>query len=243
MKVADGDCLFITLTTHYTKNEKGVRESWERVRAELPRFLQRMRRKGFTTYVWTKEAHEDGGCHVHIVIKNHGHKFLYFLDKKNLTILRLDDEPLREKIKTAWPCGHVDIQVISTEKAGEYITKEIGKTSHIEEAVKRARAGKDTAADRKKLWGHYMAKKLKLRRWGVSRDLIKHMTNPTDDEKEYDLPEYAILPKYITRADWFEPFTQILDRRSRAYKEIARFFDEQREIGRSVREHLKPDTS
>jgi len=236
LKMEAGDCLFITLTAAYEKTLKGVTASWERSRKALPAFLRKLRRQGFKSFIWVREAHEDGGCHVHLVAKKSGCKFPYFHDKRN--ILRLDDEPLRAAVKEAWPEGHLDIQVISTEGAGLYLAKEVGKASHIENAVARFKKGEGTAADAKKLWAHYMAAKTKMRRWGVSRDLIKHMINPTE-EPEPEPDEIIMLSKEIKNSDWFEPITGTLDPGSRAFREISALLDARRAVGVSVREALK----
>jgi len=225
LDIKKGDSLFVTLTAHYEKTKSGIFSSWRTNQKELPRTLQRLRRLGFKSYIWVREAFEEGGCHVHIIIKKKNCKFQYFRDQKNPAILRLDDEELRAKIKCTWK-GHVDIQVISDENAANYISKEIGKTSHIEEALKRAKKGEDTAGDRKKLYAHAMSKKLKIRRWGVSRDLIKHMTNPSEELPEIELKEYYILPNSIIRAPFFEPYNQTVDRKTLLYEKLNDFFNE-----------------
>lgn len=238
LRMEAGDCLFITLTSHYKKNLKGVSASWKENRAELPRYLRKLRRMGFRSFIWVREAHEDGGCHVHLVIKKCGQKFYFFQDKKNPAILRLADEALRADIKAAWPCGHVDIQVISSGGAGQYLAKEVGKASHIEDALSRAKKGMATPSDSKKLWASFMSLKEKMRRWGVSRDLIKHMINTTD-EVAPETDEIILLPKSVRDSEWFEPITGALEPGSLAFREISALLDSRKAVGAVVWEALK----
>lgn len=234
MRLEEGNALFITLTAAYTKTQKGIDSSWDRFRKELPKFKRKIKNLGFKSFMSVLEAHADGGCHAHLVIKQHGKPFPYFLDRKGKA--RLDDERLREKLQAAWG-GHVDIQVITSSGAGDYIQKEIGKASHIEEALKRAKAGEAKKSDVKKLWAHYQATRRKIRRWGVSRDLIKHMTNTTEPE-ELEPPEYVMLTKEQVAADWFEPITGAVDPASEAYRHLKAILDRRKAIGDSVREAL-----
>jgi len=233
-----GDCLFITLTAPYEKNLKGISASWKVNRAELPRYLRKLRRMGFKSFIWVRESHEDGGCHVHLVAKKRGEKFCFFQDKKNPAILRLDDEALRDGIKSAWPCGHVDVQVISSEGAGRYLAKEVGKASHIEDALQRAKKGLATPSDTKKLWAAFMAEKEHMRRWGVSRDLINKMINTTEEE-EFESDEIVLLPNSVKNSEWFEPVTGTLEPGSRAFEEISALLDSRKALGAMVWEALK----
>ena len=231
MAILPTDTLFVTLTDKYEKNEKGISDSWLRSKIYMPQFLRRIRALGFKTYFYVREAHEDGGCHVHIIMKKKNSNFNFFAhnDKQ-----RLDDEALKFKIESAWNGGHVDIQGITSEAAGAYLTKEIGKTSHIEDALKRAEkwiAPKNLSEeiraknDKKKLWSLYMATKLKIRRWGVSRDLIKHLTNPTEPEEVNGDVEYIIIPKNFNRNDFFTPYTGAVEKNSPEYYQLLDIFD------------------
>jgi hypothetical protein len=141
--------------------------------------------------------------------------------------------------------------VITSDQAGEYLSKELGKSSHIENALERAQRNwsgvdkdgnsekKFMNSDIKKLWACYMAVKLKMRRWNVSRDLIKHMNNSTEEEEAPEPCEYIMLPKEIRDAEWFSPVTGPVDPSSHAYKEISKVFDQRREIEVMVRDHLQ----
>jgi hypothetical protein len=226
IKLYEGNALFITLTAKYDKeNFKSIVRSWKQNQEELPKFLQRLRRLGFKTYIWTREAHERGGCHVHLIAKKKEQSFKYFSDKKDR--LRLDDETLRSKIKSFWTFGHLDIQVISSGKAGwagEYIKKEIGKDGHIETAIARTKRGIPTPSDKKKLLAHYFSTRLKIRKWGMSRDLITHMNNPSEEELKTP-PEFILIPKEIIKSDFFEPITGAVDPKSQTFYELNKIFD------------------
>jgi len=227
MQVDAGNCLFVTLTAHYIKTEKGITESWSKSRDRLSKFLRRIRAIGFKTYVYVREAHEDGGCHIHIIMKR---KTTFRTFAHNGKI-RLDDEKLKAQIEEAWDGGHVDIQGIDDSGAGAYLTKEIGKSSHIENSLQRAVSDTETAtaADKKKLWALYMCIKLKMRRWGVSRDLIKHMTNPTDDEED-KAEEFIIIPKKIIFSVHFQPYTQQVEKGTWLFKELFEIFQRRKGI-------------
>jgi len=224
MNLSEGNCLWVTLTAHYEKNIPGVLKSWKENQAELPKFLRALRKLGFKSYIWVRESHLDGGCHTHIILKRPGKPFKFFKDKKNPHILRLLDGALREKIKSFWN-GHVEIQVISSTGAGDYLSKEIGKASHIEEAVKRARGGEAKPSDQKKMFAVYASCKTGIRRWGVSRDLIKNMTNPTDEKPESEKSIVILIPRWIVKADFFEPYTQIVNIYAPEYKYLKRKFN------------------
>jgi hypothetical protein len=233
-----GDCLFITLTATYSVGDiKSIFDSWKKNRGQLPAFLQRLRRLGFRSYIWCREAHAGGGCHVHLIAKRKGITFRSWTDGEGKD--RLDDEGLRAEIEAAWEIGFVDIQVITSDQAGGYLSKELGKSSHIEDALDRAKAGAATDSDTKKLWACYLAARLKIRRWGVSRNLIKHMINPSEEEEAPEPCEYIMLPKRIRDAEWFPPVTGPVDPSSYAFYEISRLFDRRQEIEMNVRDHLK----
>jgi len=118
------------------------------------------------------------------------------------------------------------VQVIGNENAAGYISKEIGKTSHIEEALKRAKRGEEKKSDIKKLFAHFVSKHLRIRRWGVSRDLIRYMNNPSEEAPEKEKPEYLIIPRSMVRSSYFEPFTQVLDKNTELYRKLNNYFDE-----------------
>ena len=149
-------CTFVTLTRKYTKDAAGRLESWQYFKQKLPAYVRRLKRHGLADYVWVKEAHYDGGCHVHLLCRWAG-KFKT-LTKNGVRRVR---GKLKRTLKDNWD-GHVDVIALDADTAGrkaEYIAKELGKYAHCEDALKRARrlwaADGDMdkqSADCKRLW-------------------------------------------------------------------------------------------
>ena len=176
-----GSILKITLTGNYdTKNMADILDSWKRMKKNWQPFYRWLKHNGFSTYIAINEAHEKGGCHIHLTIycKN---KLEAKIDKERMS--RLADKKFEREIKGCWRrCsggGICDIQVVDDlSGVTAYISKELGRESHIEKALKRSIRDwqnkgdeKQRSADIKKLWGWYIADVLKLRRWNMSRDL------------------------------------------------------------------------
>ena len=168
--------LFITITRRY--DQKNLKESWLYFKKELPKFIRKLRKFGGSEYIYVKEAHYKGGCHVHLCIA--WKKVLKEKKHPSKNKILLGDKQLREKIKENWE-GHIDIEIVKDEKAGEYLTKELGKASHIETALKKHSRGEATKADIKKLWVVFWAKKLSLRLVGTSRNIP--VIEPSDSEQ------------------------------------------------------------
>jgi hypothetical protein len=173
-------CTFVTLTKQYVKTEAGRRESWLSVRAELTNYIRRLKRKGLEDYVYVLEAHEDGGCHVHLLMRWKNEVKTYMHKGK----LRLTDKAKFWRLKM-WD-GHVDVQGIGegeAEKITGYLSKELGKYGHYEDALKRAKRGwskegdvKKQKSDKKRLWTYYYADILKLRLYGSGRKAKREQT-------------------------------------------------------------------
>jgi hypothetical protein len=85
-------------------------------------------------YIVVKEAHRDGGCHAHLLCQWE-RNFLMFKYKNKY---RLANTAMREYIKDNW-AGDVDIEGIIDDQIKGYIKKYLGKYSHIEDALRRAK--------------------------------------------------------------------------------------------------------
>ena len=241
----EGSCLWLTCTMPYEKTNKGRKASWQAVKEQQEPFLRKLRALGMSAYIAVKEAHADGGCHVHIVagwenqLQSFERREWDDKNKKWVSRTRLGNASLREAIKEAWPSGHVDVQVVRDEKIGSYLVKELGKASHIEDALRRARRNwekdddeKHRARDCKKLWAVYFAGKLKIRMITTSRnlpavepeeeeeappcDLINTMTNSTKPV----LIEILPIPWELKKWDWFEPYTGKVDPGGEEYRKL-----------------------
>jgi len=221
-----GSCLWITLTQRNDqKTDAARRESWKVAQSKLPAYLRRLKKLGFDTYITVKEAHYKGGCHVHILARTPQVLRFYTLKKK----LRLTDCDLRTALKAAWHNDwHVDIQGVRDEKIGAYLVKEMGKQSHIETALKRAKKGEAKKSDVKKLWAIYYASELKIRMVSMSRnipvqadpegekpdaDLIRDMNNTTEKK----IVAVFVIPWHIKNSPDFEPYTGIVMPKSREW--------------------------
>jgi hypothetical protein len=211
-----GSLLAMTLTAEYDPTDIGdIENSYIRIKEGLLQIHQWLRRNGFDEYIEGIEAHFLGGCHSHLII-HHKEKLETVLDKGRIT--RLADKTLEQIIKAAWQrCfngrrAKVDIQVIDDlDGAAAYLSKELGRESHIESALKRFKrdwTGKDDEdykkQDIKKLLGWYFANKLKIRRWNMSRglkvaaldkDIIVNSIGITTEDKKDKVTDWFIIPK------------------------------------------------
>jgi hypothetical protein len=224
--------LFITLTHPYVKTEKGREESWLYFQKELPRFVRKLKTKGAKDFIVVKEAHRDGGCHAHLLAQ-FGRKFRTF-DHKGKR--RITNKTLRGFIKDNW-AGDVDIEAMQNDDVKGYMKKYLGKYSHIEDALRRAKRNwslegdlRHKDSDCKKLWTNYYCGKLKMRRFTCSAkkrqtetqgaspaDLVKNMNNATLDKKPQVIKQWLIA-WHIKFNPAFEPFNGRVDPESREYK-------------------------
>jgi hypothetical protein len=243
-------CLFITLTLKYNYSMQDLINSWKSVQKHFQPFLRKLRSLGMDAYIAVKEAHENGGCHMHLIVRFN--KILSSFDHQELNhngdtvfIRRLNDINLLQTIKDAWP-GFVDVQVVKSVQVGKYLSKELGKASHIEYSLKRAlrdwsRDGDEAFKKRdcKKLWAIYFMKSLHIRGVSISRniplppepseqdllqgdDLINIMNNTTD---QHPRTLIAVIPLNwnIKTQHWFTPFSGIIDRASDEYQRLSSY--------------------
>jgi hypothetical protein len=179
-----GTTLWITLTKRYKKTEDGRLESWNFFPKMLPRFLRKLRSLGMIKFIHVKEAHYDGGCHVHILAKWNvylPHRVEYKKIKNSneyREVWRLDNWHLKSKIVKSWGFGRIEIQVVRSKQIGNYLRKEVGKGSNIEPSLRRAernwsKEGDLNYKDRdvKKIYALYYASLLKIRMITTSRNL------------------------------------------------------------------------
>jgi hypothetical protein len=155
---ANGNARFVTLTHAY--EYEAPEKSWSYFRKELPKFIRKAK---FDAYIYVYEAHEKGGCHVHLIV-NGG--------------------PSIDRLRQIWD-GHIKVKAVESAEVGAYLTKEIGKAGHVETALKHADEGKLTSADLKKIWRFYYLLTLKMRGWGCSRNL--QVEEPNEEELPADL--------------------------------------------------------
>ena len=166
-------CTFVTLTRRYNKTPDGRLETWQHYKQHLAAYLRRLKRHGLVDYVWVKEAHYDGGCHAHLLLR-------WATECK--TLRKQDKLRVRGKrkhvIKDNWD-GHVDVQALDAQtldRAATYIGKELDKYAHCEDALRRAKrlwtADGDAAkqaADCKRIWTLYYGSMTKQRLYGAAR--------------------------------------------------------------------------
>jgi hypothetical protein len=237
-------CLFITLTLKYDSSMQGLIASWKSVQKLFQPFIRKLRSLGVDAYIAVKEAHKNGGCHMHLIVRfnrllpSFDHNELNH-NKEPVSISRLDDHALLNSIKSAWP-GFVDVQVVKNASVGHYLTKELGKASHIEDALKRAnrnwsRDGDESfrTRDCKKLWAVYFMKSLNIRGVSISRniplppepqeqdaDLINSMNNSTQQKSSRTLIAVLPLDWSIKNQHWFNPFSGSVDKTSDEYRHL-----------------------
>jgi hypothetical protein len=211
-----GSLLVMTLTAEYNpRNIDDIEESYICVKKALLQFHQWLRRNGFDEYIECIEAHFFGGCHSHLII-HHKEKLDTVFDKERKA--RLANKTLEREIKAAWRrcftgrSAKADIQVVhDLGSCTAYLSKELGRESHIESALKRSKRDWTSNGDEdhkrrdiKKLLGWYFANKLKLRRWNMSRglkvaaldkDIIGNSIGIITDDKKDKVTDWFIIPE------------------------------------------------
>jgi hypothetical protein len=202
-KITDSatNALFITLTQRYNTNlTDEIDRTWTNTRLALKKFKTKLRKMGMKDYAMTLEAHENGGCHAHMIaifdrqIKAHatrGDKY------------RVNDIELIYKIKKAWAdalgynmdSAFVDVLACGNASLASYITKELKKTASCEKALRNAEAGNDRPDDRKKILAFYLADKHKMRLLYVSKGIS------TDEEpEEGESPDSDLITNVISES-------------------------------------------
>jgi len=196
-KIVEGNrtnILFLTLTHEYNpENFESIKESWQIVPERLPKFTRKIKKiVNLKHYVEVLEAHEQGGCHAHAAIVLNQP----ITCQKINGILRVPDS-VRDKIRAAWG-ENIDVRGADSSAIAGYLTKELGKSNHVEDAIKRARKGEETASDRKKLWAYYWADVLGIRLLRVSKSLPKVELDEDDPERlDYDCDKSTDEPDEI----------------------------------------------
>jgi len=225
-----GTFLWVTLTSPYEKTSEGRVASWQAAQTRLQPFLRAIRKLGVRHYVTVKEAHRDGGCHIHVAL-------IFPEDlpvRKIRGKCRLDGkrgQRVRAAITAAWNAG-LDVQVARDGGAARYLVKELGKAGHIEDALRRAERGwnregeaKFRNRDIKKLWACYYASTLRVRRLTMSSsikaaaaeapeaapDLITKSNNSTADTAEPRVVRTIPLSWEVRKQSWYQPFSGFVE--------------------------------
>jgi len=200
------NCIFLTLTRRYAKNYAGRVESWQWFQTNIGKYLRILKRYGLKSYICVFESHFEGGCHAHVVIKLDYPVEAYFdlLEQKwRLSMPDLEERMRREWLKLGGGGGLVEhegdwmpeaaddhgfeAKPVTSEWVGNYLSKELGKGSQIENSLRRADRDwahegdedgdgepgkkKQKRKDVQKLQAHYYSSKLKIRLLRVSKDL------------------------------------------------------------------------
>jgi hypothetical protein len=243
------NALFITLTQKYdTQSIESIAQTWVKTRPALRKFKDRLRKMGMINYTMTLEAHENGGCHAHMIaifkkaIKMHATK-----EKK----YRLNDIGIMYKIKKAWAdaldydmdSAFVDVLACGNSNLVGYITKELKKTASCEKAIKNVEVNKDTPNDRKKILAFYFAMKNKMRLIYVSKGLCataepEEGATPTDlitnviteSQKSPRVLYTCIVMKSelleMIKYEEISPYTGNVEQISREYEAVMSIFEE-----------------
>lgn len=225
--------LFLTLTHGYNPgNMDSIRESWNIVPERLTKFMRKLKTKWpIVHYVAVLEAHEGGGCHAHVV--------LVLRDPVKCTrdekgVLRCPDS-YRDLVREIWT-ENIDLRGSDSAAVAGYLTKELGKVNHVEDAIRRARKGEDTPSDRKKMWAYYWADVLSLRLLRVSRSLPpayetegQEADERLDNTSNNSTDDPVIQVITVTRSQvrnwpWFQPWTGEVLPGTEEYEKIDEIF-------------------
>jgi len=131
-------CTFATLTIAPDKAAT-VEDTWKYAQKTLPAYICHLRRKGMLSYVWVREAHLSGRCHIHLLCR-----WKLAVQKTSINGKpRVDTPEVYDAIK-GWKGGHSDLLALDSDnqtRLAGYLTKELGKFSHFEDSLRRARQG------------------------------------------------------------------------------------------------------
>jgi hypothetical protein len=253
------NALFITLTQRYNiKSVEEIDRTWTNTRHALKKFKMRLRKMGMKNYAMTLEAHENGGCHAHMIaifgnqIKMHATKG----DK-----YRVNDIEIIYKIKKAWAdalgydmdSAFVDVLACGNSGLVGYITKELKKTASCEKAIRNVEVNKDSPGDKKKILAFYFADRNKMRLLYVSKGIgvqaePEEGETPTDlitdviidNEKKPDTKPKTLFTCLVTRRELLQhmeereisPYTGEVDRISKEYEVMISIFEERCELSK-----------
>jgi hypothetical protein len=243
------NAMFITLTQRYDTNSiDGINKTWLKTKPALRKFKAKLRKMGMINYAMTLEAHENGGCHAHMIaifkkaIKMHATKG----DK-----YRINDIEIIYKVKKAWAdalgydmdSAYVDVLACGSDSLVGYITKELKKTASCEKSIKNVEVNKDTPNDRKKILAFYFAEKNKMRLLYVSKGICA-TEEPDENEVPADLITNVITESQktsnvlytclITKAELLKmikyeeisPYTGNVDQISKEYEAVMSILEE-----------------
>jgi hypothetical protein len=259
-KIADSatNALFITLTQRYNTNSTDeIDRTWLNTRPALLKFKVRLRKLGMTDYTMTLEAHENGGCHAHMIAIFDRQIKIHATRKKEY---RVNDIELVYKIKRAWAdalgynmdSAFVDVLACGNSGLVSYITKELKKTASCEKAMRNAEAGNDRPDDRKKILAFYLADKHRMRLLyvskGISADAEPEEGEPPDSDlitnviSESPKGRRVLYTCTVTRTKLLEmikyeeisPYTGTVDARTAEYEALMKIFEERYRISRII---------
>jgi hypothetical protein len=153
-------CLYITLTQNYTPSVEGIKASWEQMNKAVPRLIRQIKRVKYGAYQYVLEAHENGGCHCHIIYNtgngalpdnpptsaigtgNVPETDLRITESAYLAPLRITDD-IANVIKKNWKGGFVmrKVQRDNVANMKRYFLKSVGREGHVETALDRMSKG------------------------------------------------------------------------------------------------------
>ena len=155
-------------------------------------------------------------------------------------VLRLPDT-YRNYIRETWG-ENIDVRGSDSTAIAGYLTKELGKVNHVEDAIKRSRMGQETASDRKKIWAYYWADVLGIRLLRVSRSIkvdpeeeeenpddgrLDNLSdNPTETEKDEIEIVITVSRKQYKKWDWWHCWTGEIDPGTEEYEKLNEIFDD-----------------
>jgi hypothetical protein len=198
----------VVLTKAYDKTREGIVDSWRYFQRELPCAVRKLKAYGLTEYIAVKEAHADGGCHAHLLVKG-----------DDLTLSKLN-----EAMEAVWN-GSVHITPVEDFHAFYYVMKNFALTGHVEKALVRAkrnwREGDDYVYrdyDMKLLWTYYFCGTLKMRLLSRSKNL-----RVTGDVQEKNVSTYSldiikgkrmrkVIPPDVVASSLFSPVMGVVER-------------------------------
>jgi hypothetical protein len=206
------NAIFITLTQQYDpENEESIEETWKNAKnlKKMSKFKRKLKQLGVKAYAMVVESTENGGCHHHaILIMDKLWDYVEIRDQKTNEIeYRIKSEQLRTDIKQAWADAldrpmdraFVDLKMAVDERAINYVTKELGKASSVEDALRRTEKDQDTASDRKKILLHYYAGKYRLRLITISQSIAAIVPPETKEGEQLPRDESDLINNVITQ--------------------------------------------
>lgn len=199
LAAVEGTGLFATLTIDPKQCPTSLTVTNQIFYSELKKFKRRLREYASMRYVSVIEAQANGRLHAHVILKFTDQYYRHWVDAHGLW--RLDDDALWVRLKTMWPMGSTDVQVIRDGKISGYLAKYVSKGMSIGGLTADAKQGRLSSDERKNYLNMLMPILVHNRMFDASRQLTARPPEERVDRKQQVLD---IAAQYVEDESYAE---------------------------------------